>query len=160
VAARCAADLWECGTEKWLTLRRRVRDARERRWPLDPVWEALQAVRVSPERSGMVRRRVRQVREERVLRLVLGGLTSLAALRGWELLDEALVEVGPELETYLRGRERTFRGEVRRKQARLLDVTGYLDEGDRDVDASRPWGTRRTERPQSVQGSRGVNGPA
>jgi len=64
---------------------------------------------------------------------VLGGLTSLAALRGWELLDEALVEVGPELERYLRVRERTFRGEVRRKQARLLDVTGYLDEDDRDA---------------------------
>jgi len=30
-------------------------------------------------------------------------------------------------------RERTFRSEVRRKQARLLDVTGYLDEGDRDA---------------------------
>jgi hypothetical protein len=97
------------------------------------VWEALQAVRVSHERTGVVRRRVRQVREERVLRLVLGGLTSLAALRGWELLDEALTEVGPELETYLRLRERTFRGEVRRKRARLLDVTGYADEDDRDV---------------------------
>jgi len=159
-ALAAVQDLWEYGTEKWLTLRRRVRDARERRWPLDPVWEALQAGRVSPERSGVVRRRVRQVREERVLRLVLGGLTSLAALRGWELLDEALVEVGPELEPYLRVRERTFRGEVRRKQARLLDVTGYLDEGDRDVDASRPWGTRRTERQRSVLGGRGVNGPA
>ena len=132
-ALAAVQDLWEYGTGKWLTLRRRVRDARERRWPLDPVWEALQAVRVSPERTGVVRRRVRQVREERVLRLVLGGLTSLAALRGWELLDEALVEVGPELETYLRLRERTFRGEVRRKQARLLDVSGYLDEDDRDV---------------------------
>jgi hypothetical protein len=40
---------------------------------------------------------------------------------GWEPLDDALVEVGPELETSLRLRERTFRGEVRRKQARLLD---------------------------------------
>jgi hypothetical protein len=39
------------------------------------VWEALQAVRVSPERTGVVRRRMRQVREERVLRLVLGGLS-------------------------------------------------------------------------------------
>ena len=81
----------------------------------------------------MVRRRVRQVREERVLRLVLGGLTSPAALRGWELLDEALVEVGPELERYLRVRERTFCGEVRRRQARLLDVTSYSDEDDRDA---------------------------
>jgi hypothetical protein len=132
-ALAAVQDLWEYGTGKWLTLRRRVRDARERRWPLDPVWEALQAVRVSPERTGVVRQRVRQVREERVLRLVLGGLTSLAALRGWELLDEALVGVGPELESYLRVRERTFRSEVRRKQARLLDVTGYLDEDDRHV---------------------------
>jgi hypothetical protein len=132
-ALAAVQDLWEYGTGKWLTLRQRARDARERRWPLDPVWEALQAVRVSHERTGVVRRRVRQVREERVLRLVLGGLTSLASLRGWEQLDEALTEVGPELATYLRLRERTFRGEVRRKRARVLDVTGYADEDDRDA---------------------------
>ena len=126
-------DLWQYGTERWLTLRRRMRDARQRRWPLDPVWEAVQLVRLSPERTGVVRRRVRQVREERVLRLVLGGLTSLAALRGWELLDEALSEIGPELESYLRVRERTFRGDVRRKRARLLDVTAFADEDDRDA---------------------------
>jgi hypothetical protein len=132
-AVGAVQDLWEYGTGKWLTLRRRVRDPRERRWPFDPVWEALQAVRVTHSRTGVVRRRMRQVREERVLRLVLGGLTSLAALRGWDALDDALVAVGPELEEYLRRRERTFRAEVRRKQARLLDVTAYVDEDGRDA---------------------------
>ncbi len=132
-ALAAVQDLWEYGTGRWLTLCRRVRDAREQRWPLDPVWEALQAVRVAHGRTGVVCRRVLQVREERVLRLVLDGLTSLSALRGWELLDVALTEVGPELELYLRRRERTFRGEVRRKPARLLDVTSYVDERDRDV---------------------------
>ncbi len=73
------------------------------------------------------------MRAERLLRLVVGGLTSLAALRGWEELEDALVEVGPELETYLRRRERTFRGEVRSKRARLLEVTAFLDEDDRDA---------------------------
>lgn len=83
----------------------------------------------------------------------------MAALRGWDALDDALVEVEPLLEGYLRARERTFGADVRHKRARLMEVSAFLDElpegrgAERQRDASR-----RGPAARSVVGGRSVSG--
>ena len=45
-------DLWRYVTGSWLTYRTRMADGRTRRWPVDPVWETVQAVELSPAQTG------------------------------------------------------------------------------------------------------------
>jgi hypothetical protein len=121
-------DLWRYGTETWLTYRQPNGDARARRWPVDPVWRAVQAVTLSPEVCGVVRRRIQQVTEERLVQGLQGYLTALAALRGWWDLPGALEGIRPLVESYLMDRERSWAGEVQRKNERRMSVTGWLEE--------------------------------
>lgn len=47
-------DFWHYATANWLSLRVPTGDARRRRWPVDPAWEEVRAIRISPhdDRSG------------------------------------------------------------------------------------------------------------
>ncbi len=121
-------DLWRYGTGQWLTLRLPNGDPRERRWPVDPLWQEVQAVEIAPAVCGVVRQRLVQAREERVVQGLQGYLTSWAALREHEQLDRTMEAVGPILERYLASRGRTFQSEVRRKRARLLSISAFLDD--------------------------------
>ena len=62
-----------------------------------------------------------------MIRGLQGYLTSWAALWDLQALDGTMEAVAPILERYLASRGRTFQGEVRRKRARLLSVTAFLD---------------------------------
>jgi hypothetical protein len=120
-------DLWHYGTESWLTLRLPTDDRRERRWPIDPLWREVQAVRIAPAVSGVVRKRLIQMTEERLVQGLQGYLTSWAALRGSRRLDDTMEAVAPILERYMATRGRTFAAEVQHKRVRLMSVTALLD---------------------------------
>jgi hypothetical protein len=116
-------DLWRYVTGTWLTYRRPTPDARERRWPVDPVWEAIQAIELAPRQVDVVRQRLREAEEERLIQGGLGYLTSWAALRGQRELNDTLETIRPILTRYLERRGSTFRDEVRRKLERRQDVS-------------------------------------
>jgi hypothetical protein len=124
-------DLWRYGTTDWLTLRTPTGDARERRWPVDPLWDEVQAVGIAPDMCGVVRKRLVQAAEERIVQGLQGYLSSWAALRGTRHLGVTLEAARPVLERYIASRGRTFEGEVRRKRARFMSVTAFL--GDESV---------------------------
>ena len=104
-------------------------DPRPHRWPADPRWREIAAVQVAPESCGVVRRRLVEATEARIVSGLQGYLTSWAALRESRELVPTLEAVGPILDRYLAQRGRTFEAEVRRKRARLMSVTAPL-EGD------------------------------
>jgi hypothetical protein len=120
-------DLWRYCAEDWLTYRRPTSDSRLRRWPIDPAWEVVQSVRLAPSVLGVVRRRNAEASEERVVQGLAGYVTSLAALRGWDELEAAMELSGPILRRYWESKGRTFLQEVGRKQARRMEVSGWLD---------------------------------
>jgi hypothetical protein len=120
-------DLWRYCTVDWLTYRQPSRDRRVRRWPIDPVWHVVQAVRISPELLGVVRRRIAQATEERLVQGLQGYLSALAALKGWGDLTEALEETEDLVEAYLMACGRAWADEVQRKAERSMSVTGWLD---------------------------------
>ncbi len=122
VLARIQA-LWTYATADWLTYRQPTSDARERRWPVDPVWREVQAVELAPVSVGLVRRRLVEAAELRLIQGGLGYLTSWAALGGHTELDGALEAIRPVLARYLESKSSTFRDEVKRKQQRRLEVS-------------------------------------
>jgi hypothetical protein len=138
-------DLWTYATGCWLSFRTPTTDGRERRWPVDPLWDEVRAVRITPTSLGVViRRRLEEATEERLLRGSLGYLSSWAALRDWPELETALRGAGPILERHLAAHGRTFRAEVRRKRARLMNVTSFLDgHGDAGERMAGPGPRRR-----------------
>ena len=77
-------DLWHYGTVKWLSLRVPIGDQRRRRWPLDPAWQEIREIRIAPTMTGVVRRRIEQASELKLLQGIQGYATSLAAARGRE----------------------------------------------------------------------------
>jgi len=115
--------LWRYVTGEWLTYRQPTADSRERRWPIDPVWRELQEVQLAPSSVDVVRRRLAEAEELRLVQGGLGYLTSWAALRGHGELDGTLEAIRPVLTRYLESRDTTFRDEVRRKRERRLDVS-------------------------------------
>jgi hypothetical protein len=94
---------------------------------VDRTWREVAAVEVAPECCGVVRRRIVEAAEGRIISGLQGYVTSWAALRESYGLRTTMEAVGPILDRYLAQRGRTFEAEVRRKRARLLSVTELLD---------------------------------
>lgn len=127
-------DLWRYCTRTWLTYRAPVADARERRWPVDPLWEQVQAIRLASNERGVVRGRVDQATEEQLVMGATGYLSSLAAFHDWQGgVVDTMEGVGPILVRYLESRGRTWEAEVARKRARRMSVSGWIDD-DLDVE--------------------------
>ena len=120
-------DLWHYGTVKWLSLRVPTGDPRRRRWPVDPAWEEIRAVRIAPTMTGLVRRRIEQASELKLLQGIQGYATSLAAVRGHDRRDQALTDIGTAIVSYFGSKDLTFEDEVSRKRERRLSVTSWLD---------------------------------
>jgi hypothetical protein len=123
-----AQDLWRYATEEWLTLRTPTSDRRQRRWPVDPVWEEIRDIRIAPGMTGVVRRRLQEADELRLVQGFQGYASSLAARRDRLELGDAMEDFGTLLRRYLESRGREFTKEVARKQSRQLGVTAFVDE--------------------------------
>ncbi len=136
-------DLWEYSTDRWLSLRRPTGDKQVKHWPEDPVWSQLRAVRLAPASTGIVRQRIEEASEEMLVRGLMGYATSLAALRQRTDLGETFADAEPLVRRYLANRDRDFVGEVRRKAARLMNVTAPLPD---PADAEPPWRARELPR--------------
>jgi hypothetical protein len=141
--AVCIQDLWEYGTTRWLSLRRPTGDTQVKHWPEDSAWSRLRAVRLAPASTGIVRQRIEEASEEMLVRGLMGYATSLAALRQWTDLGNTLADAEPLVRTYLANRDRNFAGEVRRKAARLMNVTALLPDA---ADIAPPWRAREVPR--------------
>jgi hypothetical protein len=125
-------DLWHYVTTEWLSYRRPTSDPRERRSPVDPIWEEVRAIQIVPRMTGLVRTREKELSEERTLRLMQGCLTSLAALHGCWSFAEACERAGPLVAAQFEERGRSFTAMARDKAARRIGVT-VLDGGVEDV---------------------------
>ena len=115
--------LWDYMTGTWLSYRRPTENQLERQWPIDPVWDAVRQIEIAPTSVAVVRRRLQEAEEQRLIQGGLGYLTSWAALRGHRELDATMEAIKPILVRYLESRESTFRDEVKRKIDRRLDVS-------------------------------------
>lgn len=76
--------------------------------------------------TGVVRRRIEQASELKLLQGIQGYATSLAAVRGREQLQAAMTDIGTLIPRYLTERGLAFEGEVLRKRARRLSVTSWV----------------------------------
>jgi hypothetical protein len=115
--------LWRYVTGEWLTYREPSDHQREARWPLDPIWREVQAIELAPSSVDLVRGRLAQAEELRLVQGGLGYLTSWAALRNHHEIDSTLEAIRPILVRYLESRGSTFRDEVKRKRDRRLEVS-------------------------------------
>lgn len=127
VLARLQA-LWRYVTGEWLTYREPSDHRREARWPLDPVWRDVQAIELAPSSVDVVRGRLAQAEELRLVQGALGYLTSWAALANARELDAAMEAIRPILVRYLESKGSTFRDEVKRKRDRRLEVSAPGEE--------------------------------
>jgi hypothetical protein len=135
-------DLWGYATNRWLSLRRPTGEKQVGHWPEDQAWTDLKAVQLAPASTGIVRQRIEEASEERVVRGLMGFVTSLAALRGQHEAGEAFADAQPLVLKYLASRDRDFKSEVRRKESRLMSVTAPLH--DPEVG---PWQVREVPQP-------------
>jgi len=136
-------DLWDYSTDRWLSLRRPTGDKQVKHWPEDPAWRQLRAATLAPASTGIVRQRIEEASEEMLVRGLMGYATSLAALRQQTDLGDALADAEPLVRSYLANRDRDFVGEVRRKAARLMNVTAPLPSSG---DGAPPWRARELPR--------------
>lgn len=90
-----------------------------------------------PIMTGVVRRRIEQASEVKLLQGTQGYATSLAAVRGREQRNEVLTDIGTLIPRYLGESVLTFEGEVFRKRARRLSTTSRLDPPVTDAAARR-----------------------
>lgn len=126
-------DLWRYAVRNWLSLRVPTTNQQRTRWPIDPLWQEVQAIEIAPSCTGVVRRRLEQATLQRIVQGLWGYVTSLAALRDRPDLEDALLELRIQLERYMTTKARSFRAEVSRKRARSLGVTAFLEGMDEEA---------------------------
>lgn len=120
-------DLWRYATEEWLTYRTPQADLRVRRWPVDPVWRVVQAVQLHPSELGVVRGRIWDADEARLLVGAAGYLTTWASMHPeWPGLGGTLEHIRPILARYFESRGTGWAAEVARKRSLRMDVSSWL----------------------------------
>jgi hypothetical protein len=127
--------LWEYGSE-WLSLRVPTEDTNNSRWPAAPLWKEIQEVVIGSPCAELVRTRVREADEQRLLAGFCGYASSLAARGYGTRLSETLGRVQPAAEGYLRKKGRTFEKVTTHKRERVLDTI-------RKIADDMPWRARR-----------------
>src|SRR5262249_40532018 len=98
-------DLWRYGTGEWMSLRLPTNHSVRRRWPVDPIWEEIRAIRIVLTLTGVVRRCLHEANEVRLLHGLQGYATSLAARRDREQLAEAMEDLRTLVSDYWRQEE-------------------------------------------------------
>jgi hypothetical protein len=90
---------------------------------VDPIWDEVRAIQIVPRMTGLVRAREKELSEERILRLVQGCLTSLAALHGLWTFAEAWERARRLVAAQFEERGRSFTAMARDKAARPIGVS-------------------------------------
>jgi hypothetical protein len=109
-------DLWDYAMT-WLSFRRSGRHHDPSRWPEAGAWRALRGAQMGSPRSGLIRGRIRQDNERRLVAGFVGYASSLAAMSGEEPdLTTALHRAGALSKSYLSERGREFGAVVRGKR--------------------------------------------
>jgi len=113
--------LWEYGM-RWLSLRVPTKAEKRWRWPEDPTWVALRGVPIGAPSSLLIRERIREADERRLVSGFIGYASSIAAL-GNETDTSSLVRRAlPLAHDYLRERGTSVPEIVRRKREKRLAV--------------------------------------
>jgi hypothetical protein len=109
--------LWKYGTEKWLSLRTPNGGSNRWRWPEHPAWVQLREAEIGMPASELVRGRVRQANERRLVSGAVGYTTALAALWSEHDMSAAMRRLVLAEGRYLSDRGVTSSDVVQRKRA-------------------------------------------
>jgi len=113
----CRQDIWRYCTQEWLSLRVPTGDRQRDRWPVSPEWLELSRVSIGLQENGLIRRRIREVQEGRLVAGATGYFTSLAAVHDVREMDAALELLEERVADHLDQRGLTFAQAVARKQS-------------------------------------------
>jgi hypothetical protein len=116
-AISCRQDFWRYCTGEWLSLRVPTSDRQRDRWPVSREWLELSRVTIGRQENGLVRRRIREMQEGRLVAGATGYITSLAAVHDVREVDAALELVEERVVEHLDQRGMTFAQAVARKQS-------------------------------------------
>lgn len=116
-AISCRQDFWRYCTGEWLSLRVPTTDRQRDRWPVSSEWADLSRLSIGLQENGLVRRRIREMQEGRLVAGATGYITSLAAVHDVREVDAALELVEERVVEHLDQRGMTFAQAVARKQS-------------------------------------------
>jgi hypothetical protein len=119
-AVACRQDFWSYGITDWLSLRVPTLDQQRDRWPVSPEWHALERISIGVQENGLIRRRIREQEEEKLVAGATGYITSLAAIHDLCELDPALQLTGRKVIEHLARRGRNFKDAVAWKRQRSV----------------------------------------
>ncbi len=119
-AIECRQDFWRYGTTDWLSLRVPTLDEQRDRWPVSPEWQALERISIGVRANGLIRRRIREQEEAKLVAGATGYITSLAAIHDLRELDPALQLTGRKVVEHLARRGRNFKDAVAWKRQRSV----------------------------------------
>jgi hypothetical protein len=111
--------LWQYGME-WLSLREPAEDSNRSRWPVAELWEELRRVEIGSPCAELVRERLREADEARLVALFVGCASSLAARGYGTELPDTLRRAVPAAERHLRKKGRSFERVAAHKRERRL----------------------------------------
>jgi hypothetical protein len=111
--------LWAYGMDG-LSLRDPVEDSNRSRWPVAALWAELRAVEIGSPCGELVRERLRDAEEARLVALFTGCASSLAARGYGSNLPETLRRAIPAAEGHLRKKGRGFERIAAHKRERRL----------------------------------------
>lgn len=113
--------LWEYGMD-WLSLRDPAEDSNRSRWPVAALWEELSRVGIGFPCDELVRVRVRDAEETRLVALFTGCASSLAARGYGSHLSDTLRRAMPAAERHLQKKGRSFERIAAHKRERRLAI--------------------------------------
>lgn len=110
-------DIWRYCTDEWLTLREVGSDQTRSRWAIADEWMAVQQASLGVGAHGIKRIYAGRIRGDlrKLAPPLIGCLSSFAALRGVETLEEAVRELPEFSRWYEHKIGRTFEGRVAKK---------------------------------------------
>lgn len=120
---RGAADIWKYLTEEWFSLRiKKHSDDSRSRWPVSEIWKIVQSsFECFGNLSGIVRKKIKDVKIQNIIPQLAGLCTSLMALTGRDDLNPG--ELFERINIYYRERKKRIKTVIqeKRKSYRSLD---------------------------------------
>ncbi|MHB1500176.1 MAG: hypothetical protein ACYCYK_03245 [Candidatus Dormibacteria bacterium] len=119
-------ELWRYATQ-WQSLRTPTTDSNRSRWPEAPEWSVIRQAVVGSPTSPLVRDLVRSADELRIIRGLVGYVSSLAALGAAPGLGAALARTVPGIPSYLERKGEDVADIVARKRRQRVEVASGWD---------------------------------